>query len=75
MSLRARQDPHVAVFVRDCPHGDDATLVRVRKAWWAVDRMEWTSRGLYEFCIPNDGSLQDERIARALEAAAAAIRG
>lgn len=73
---RARlRDPIYRVMVRHCPHGEDAIWVRVTKAWWAGPAKGGSARELHSFCVPQPDGLEPERIARALEAAAAALRG
>lgn len=74
-SLRQLQAPLYRVVVRDCPHGEDALWVRVVKAWWGGPGRGGTHRELHAFCVPMPDGLEPERIARALEAAAAALRG
>lgn len=66
----------LAAFVGRCPHGDhEAYEVVVRKGWWAGPGHGGQGRELHRFCIPVAGETETERIARALEAAAAAVRG
>lgn len=75
-NLRMMQAPRIVVFVHDCPHGDaGAAEVAVRKGWWGGPGKGGEGRELHRFCIPLDEGTEGERTARALEAAAAAMRG
>jgi len=75
MDRRKLTDPNLHVMVKDCPHGEEAHLIRVYKTWWGGPGRGGNHRVLHEFCVPRADALEGERMARALEAAAAALRG
>lgn len=66
----------IIAFVHQCPHGEPGSVeVVVRKAWWHGPGRNSEGRELHRFCIPLPDGEEAERVARGLEAAAAAIRG
>lgn len=76
MATRKLLAPRIAVFVHDCPHGEPGTVeVAVQKGWWAGPGQGGRHKELHRFCIPLPDGEEPERVARALEAAAAAVRG
>lgn len=75
MKKRDLQRPFLRVRIGDCPHGDSAHEVLVWRAWWAGIGQGGTQRELHRFCIPTQDGPESERMARCLEAAAAALRG
>lgn len=75
MKRRDLQRPFLRVRVGDCPHGDTSLEVLGWRAWWAGPGQGGTQRELFRFCIPRPDGDDREAMARALEAAAAALRG
>ncbi len=71
------QAPRYAVFVHRCPHGEhkDAVELVVRKGWWGGPGVGGVGRELFRWCAPIKGYDENDTIALALEAAAAAMRG
>lgn len=65
----------IAVFIHACPHGDpDTTEVRVLKGWFSKRELRTESREMFKACFPIGEAQEPERVARALEAAAAMVR-
>lgn len=68
--------PRILTYVAPCPHGEAGTMqVRVVKGWWGGPGVGGRQRCIHEFCIPVPDGPESERVARCLEAAAAALRG
>ena len=68
-------EARIAVFVHACPHGDDGAVeVRALKGWFSKRELRTESRELFKACFPLGDAEGPERVARALEAAAASFR-
>lgn len=65
-----------AVFVHACPHGEDLVEVTVLKGWFSRRELRTESRQVIRTCVsPSKDVEEGERVAYALEQAAAALRG
>lgn len=65
-----------AVFAHVCPHGDPNSVeVSVLKGWFSKRELRTESKNVLRACFPvGEGLEERERVSRALESAAAALR-